>query len=223
MDTTLSKNKTNVDMATMAAAPVEVSISQTRTPNMITKTEFLVKIQDSLKEIYNNMCDFRNKTTTCTLTTEDMEDAFNNLYDAKDLLNFYFKQMKLQADDKFITKEKCWVQRFMEDLVEREIGQTAEVRNFKNEQGKSSNGTLVGTIDEVRVRTLTQEMQNAGVPLSNWMEIDRWFWTRDHSRELEDYKCRVRTPPATISTYRSYSSGDGYYNRTQYGRDEYDY
>lgn len=191
---------------------------------MLTKTEFVKVIEADLSEIKENMMKFREKsrqrnhnstatTTTTTpttggterLTLADYEDAFNNLYDAKDLIEFYYKQMKLSSDDALLADAKCWVKQYMEELIDNIIGKLLEIRCFKNPNMKSKNGNDVGEGDEIQVRYSSYDCDAEGIPLTNWMEIDRWFWTKDHAREYDDYEYNRHTLTHRSSSYGSYS------------------
>lgn len=183
----------------------------------LTKSEFLEKIQTNLEECHHDMNALIEKSKTAMLSANDIESMFDTLYDAKDLINFYYTQLKLETDDELVTKEKSWAQKHMEELVECHVGCSAEIKCFKNKDIKSKNGNSVGEVDEIRVRFVPYERSSQVIIMRNWMEVDRWFWTKNHSQDLEDYEASIRTSTPTSHMYRS-SSYD-YYDR--YG-DHYD-
>lgn len=180
----------------------------------LTKAEFLEKIQSNLSECHDNMSELTEKAKTSMLSAQDLEEMFNVLYDVKDLVEFYYKQMKLSSDDELVSSEKSWAQKHMEDLVERLIGQTAEIKSFKTDSIKSKNGNSVGEVDEIRVRFIPYERKSFEVPLKNWVEIDRWFWTKNHTQNLDDYEAsvRARSPPTSSTPHAYRSSSYDYYD-----------
>ena len=187
---------------------------------MITKAEFLKKMEEEMKEVYENMNQLREKSMDVMLTEAELEEAYNNLYDAKDLLDFYAKQMKLdttKADDgdAFTKKEWKWVREYMRDLMEYGVGNNAEIRRITNHSLKSKTGAIVGQGDEIRVTLVEESRRHRGISLRNWLEIDRAFWLKDHERELSDYE-----RADTRRTYSRYDDDDSYYHDDRY-YDEY--
>lgn len=180
--------------------------------NRITKTEFLKKIQTNIDESHKDMDSLIEKSKIGMMSAQDFEAMFDILYDVKDMVQFYYKQLNLSNDDELVSKEKDWCKKHMDELIECRIGQTAEIKCFKTENIKSKNGNSVGEVDEIRVRFIPYESKSFEIPLKNWVEIDRWFWTKDHAQKLDDYEASVRTRTRTTPVSRS-SSYDYYDDR----------
>lgn len=180
----------------MSSAVVQQPAS---TCGRLSRSEFIKNIDDNLKEIYDSMNELRARSQDTTLPEADLEKAFDNLYDAADLLHFYAKNLNVQPDtDTYLVGEWKWVRDYMSDLVEYGVGNTAEIRRVTNYNLKSKNGTPVGQGDEIEVRHVQPDRRHRGVTLRNWMEVDKVFWLRDHDKELSDYE-RGETP-----RYRDY-------------------
>jgi hypothetical protein len=191
-------------MTTIAmAAPVQ----HTSSPRgLLTKEEFVRVTETNLNEIRCSMDELRDKSRDALLPEKELENAFNCLYDAKDLLDFYAKQLSATEEaDAFLANEWKWVRSYMSDLVEIGVGMNAEIRRVTNYTLKSRNGTPVGQGDEIEVRHVPSTRTHRGIIYRNWIEVDRTFWLKDHNAELSEYE-RGETP-----RYRDYDDDYGYH------------
>lgn len=173
----------------MSAHMEQNATTTTATRAVLTKEEFVRVIETNLQEIRFTMDELRDKSRANLLPEKDLENAFNNLYDAKDLLDFYAKQLVVsEENDTFLKSEWTWVKDYMNDLVEFDVGTNAEIRRVTNYTLKSRNGSLVGQGDEIEVKHIPANRGHRGTIYHNWMEIDRTFWIKDHNEELLDYE-----------------------------------
>lgn len=196
-------------MATaVMTTPVEQNAATTtNTRAMLTKEEFVRTIETNLQEIRGIMDELRNQARVGLPPEKDLESAFNCLYDSKDLLDFYAKQLSAtEENDAFLKKEWLWVREYMSDLVEFGVGTNAEIRRVTNYTLKSRNGTHVGQGDEIEVRHIPSTRGHRGIIHRNWLEVDKTFWLKDHNADMSDYE-RGETP-----RYRDYDDDYGYHH-----------
>lgn len=153
----------------------------------VPKSKFTRIISEDLKEIFENMNDLRKKSVDGALSERELEQAFDYLYDAKELLEFYLVEMKLREKDAFLKKEWKWVSNYMNDLVEYGVGPYAEIKRHRNPSLKNKMGNVVGDGDEIRVMFLPPDQRSDEVILRNWLEIDEKFWQEDHYHRYDEY------------------------------------
>ncbi len=157
--------------------------------NTLSKEELIKKIEANLGEIQNNMDELRGMSQANLLPEKDLVEAFNNLYDAKDLLEFYAKQTKAtENEDALLKREWPWVRHYMSDLIEFGVGENAEIHRNIDYKLKSRSGAVVGQGEVIEVRHLPAGQGDRGTVVYNWMEVDPVFWMRDHYTELTDYQ-----------------------------------
>ena len=157
--------------------------------NTLSKEELIKKIEANLGEIQNNMDELRGMSQANILPEKDLEEAFNNLYDAKDLLEFYANQTKAtENEDALLKREWPWVRHYMSDLIEFGVGENAEIRRTTDYKLKSRSGAVVGQGEVIEVRHLPVGRGDRGTVVYNWVEVDPVFWMRDHHADLLDYE-----------------------------------
>jgi hypothetical protein len=155
----------------------------------LNKEEFIKKIETNLEEIRSNMDELRELSRANLLSEKELEEAFNNLYDAKDLLDFYANQTKKSENkDALLKSQWNWVRNYMSDLVEFGVGTNAEIRRNVNYKLKSRNGAVVGQGEVIEVRHLPPDQGGRSTIYYNWVEVDPSFWMRDHQADLLDYE-----------------------------------
>lgn len=181
------------------------------TTSKVTREVFVSKTQTNLHEIRESMDALREKSSRVELTEDELKSAFDNLYDAKDYLVYYAKHIingtstkaASSSEEELYRNGASWVKSYMHDLVEYGVGTTAEIRRFRNEHLKSATGADVGAGDEINVRFLNGDLRSSNVILKNWLEVDSWFWEKDHQREYDEYQ------------YHSEYDHDGWYSPSQ--------
>lgn len=177
-----SKKQTNNYIFTMA-------MTSTSGHMYVSKQQFIMTVENNLDDIYHKMNELRDISVSVSLTVDKLEEAFNCLYDAKDMLDFYAIQMKTNPENDVLLKKGWnWVKNYMSDLVEYGVGDTAELRRITNFNLKSQTGEIIGQGDEIRVIMVPECQRHKGVILRNWMEIDRCFWMKDHDKTLEEHQ-----------------------------------
>lgn len=154
------------------------------------KDDFIKKIETNLEEIRYNLDQLREMSRVNLLSEKELEEAFNNLYDARDLLDFYTKQMKTtEYNDTLLKQQWTWVRDYMKDLIEFDVGRHAEIHRVVNFNLTNRNGTVIGEGEEIQVRHITTDQADPSlVVYNNWLEIDSAFWLKDHHTELLEYK-----------------------------------
>lgn len=184
------------------------------TTSKVTREVFVTKTQTNLHEIRESMDALREKSSRVELTEDELKSAFDNLYDAKDYLEYYAKHIingttskaVSSSEEEFYRNGANWVKSYMHDLVEYGVGTTAEIRRFRNEHLKSATGADVGAGDEIIVRFLNGDLRCSNVILKNWLEVDSWFWEKDHQREYDEYQYHLECDGWYSSSQRTHSA-----------------
>ena len=157
--------------------------------NTLNKEEFIKRIETNLREIQNNLDELREMSRANLLPEKELEEAFNNLYDAKDLLDFYANQTKAtENEDALLKREWLWVRQYMSDMIEFGVGTNAEIRRSTNYTLKSRSGAVVGQGEVIEVRHIPVGQGDRGTIVYNWVEVDPAFWMKDHHADLLDYR-----------------------------------
>lgn len=159
----------------------------TRSNSKLSREAYRAKVQYLLDECRILMDELREKSMKMPLTEDELETAFDVLYDAGDLLQGYQKTLNARQDDSLIIdNEEKWVKPYMKDLILYGIGTTAEIRRQKGESLYTKTGKPVEG-DVIKVRMLSYDKRSDNVPLYNWLEVDQFFWDQDYIAADYDY------------------------------------
>lgn len=159
----------------------------TQQESKLTKEAYKAKVQMLLDECREQIDDLREKSMRTSLNEEELETAFDVLYDAADLLTAYKNTLNAPKNDTLlISNQEKWVKPYMKDLILYGIGSTAEIRQQKNEKLFTKSGKQVDG-DVINVRMLPADRRSEDVPLYNWLEVDQFFWDRDYFKADEEY------------------------------------
>jgi len=151
------------------------------------ESAYRTKIQALLDECRQQIDELREKSMKRPLSEEELETAFDVLYDAADLLQGYQKTINARQDDPLlISNQENWVKPYMKDLILYGIGTTAEIRLQKSVPLFTKSGKPVEG-DVIKVRMLSRDMRRDDVPLYNWLEVDQFFWDQDYIAADYDY------------------------------------
>lgn len=156
----------------------------------LTKTQLLTRTEQALESKRKEIEMLRDMSMRSMLTEEEMEAAFDTLYDAADIVRNYKKVMPLSEQDKIIQHENNWILPYMSDLILFGVGPYAEVREESDEEySKMSEDKKKNTTRMlVSVRYLPKERIGVDVPLYNWLAIDPYFWDKNYTAEAEQYE-----------------------------------
>jgi len=158
-----------------------------QTTTKLTKEAYRAKVQMLLDECRAQIDELRNTSMRRPLNEEELESAFDVLYDAADLLKGYKKTLNAPIDDTLlIVNQENWVKPYMKDLILYGIGTTAEVKLVKNEPLFTKSGKPVEG-EVIKVRMLSHDRRSEDVPLYNWLEVDQFFWDQDYIAADYDY------------------------------------
>lgn len=170
----------------------------TTTGKKLNKLEFIGSISEKLASKYKHINNIRKISKERKLTETELTDVFDYLYDARDLLNYYAKQMKLTENDDFMDKEFNWISQDMMNMIENVIGTEYSITQEYDETIQTTKGKVVGG-DVIKIVSVPLKYQNQSVIYHNWMQIDEWFWLKDHRKEFENYNYWKCTHASSVS------------------------
>ena len=173
----------------------------TTTNKKLNKLEFIGSISEKLASKYKHINEFYKISKERKLTKTEISDLFDYLYDARDLLKYYAKQLKLTENDAYMDKEFNWISNDMMNVIEKVVGTEYSITQGYDETITSTKGNVVGG-DVIEIVPVPIKHQNQSVIYHNWMQIDEWFWLKDHRKEFENYNYWKETRASSVTDSR---------------------